>query len=249
VKGENVLDSTSASNENQGGNEQQVVVSGGPVLLNGVLNNPVGALAIVVFPYDGMAANENILGALQTLARTFQQAGLGTLMVNLLTPEDEALDRSTGFFRENVEVLHQRVIGIANWLIDNTYIEGISMGYVGAGVSGAAILAAAAARPDAFQGIVAVAPRTDLVSSDLPQVAAPTLLIAGEQDTAAVDMGRKALGALMSDTTLDVVAQAKERGAGNRMEIIQGISNVFENDQALQTVGKEATDWFKKYLF
>lgn len=244
-----MLDSTSASNQNQGGNEQQVVVSGGPVLLNGVLNRPVGATAIVVFPYERMAGNENILGGLETLAQAFQQAGMGTLLVNLLTPEDEALDQITGFFRENTSVLHQRVMGIANWLIDQAEPGGISMGYVGAGVSGAAILAAADARPDAINAIAAIAPRTDLVSSRLPGVVAPTLLIAGEQDTAAVDMGRKALGELLSDTSLDSVARAKELGVTNRLEIIRGVSSVFESEQALQTVGQQAIDWFRKYLF
>ncbi|HLI09198.1 MAG TPA: hypothetical protein VKV40_21720 [Ktedonobacteraceae bacterium] len=242
-----MLDSTSASNQNQDENEQQVVISGGPVLLNGVMSRLSGVTNMVVFPYDRMAGNENILSGLETLARAFQQAGMGTLMVNLLTPEDEALDQLTGFFRENVEVLHQRVIGIANWLIEQAEPGSVSMGYVGAGVSGAAILAAAAARPDAIHSIVTIAPRTDLVSSDLPQVVAPTLIIAGEQDTAAVDAGRKALGKLTSDTTLDIVRLAKEQGVTSRLEIIRGITNVFGNEQALQTVCQQAVDWIRQH--
>jgi putative phosphoribosyl transferase len=224
------------------------MISGGPVLLEGVLSNSVGAQAIVVFAYDRMAEQEHIQGALATLAQVSQQTGFGTLAVNLLTPEDEALDRTTGFFRENVEVLHQRVIGIANWLIDSSGFSGISMGYFGLGVSGAAIFAAAAARPDAVHAIVAVAPRTDLVSSDLPKVVSPTLLIAGEQDRAALDMSRKALSQLTSDTTLDIVRQARERGVPNTLETIPGVASVFASDQALQKVGQQASQWFTKYL-
>ncbi len=245
-----MLDRTSASNQNAGGDEQQVVVSGGPVLLNGVLSSPVGSATMVVFPYVRVAEadSEKMLRGLETLARACGQAGMGTLLVNLLTPEDEELDRATGFFRENTEVLHQRVTGIANWLIARAEPGGISMGYVGAGVSGAAILAAAAARPDAIHSIVAIAPRTDLVRSYLPEVIAPTLLIVGEQDTAAVEMGREALGKLLSDTALDVVVQARERGVTNRLEIIRGITSVFESEQALQTVCQQAIDWFKGHL-
>jgi putative phosphoribosyl transferase len=242
-----VLDSTSASNQNPGGNGQQVIVSGGAVLLNGVMNRAPGVTNMAIFPYDRIAGNENILRGLEMLVRAFQQAGMGTLMVNLLTPEDEALDQATGFFRENVEVLHQRVMGIANWLIEKAEPGSVSMGFVGVGVSAASILAAAAARPDAFHSIVTITPRTDLVSSDLPNVVAPTLIIAGEQDTVAVDMGRKALGDLMSNTALDIVVRAKERGVTNRLEIIRGITNVFENEQALQTVCQQAVDWIRQH--
>jgi len=245
-----VLDRTSTGNQNAGGDEQQVVVSGGPVLLNGVLSSPVGAAKMVVFPYVRVAeaGSEKMLRGLATLARACRQAGIGTLLVNLLTLEDEELDRATGFFRENIDVLHQRVTGIANWLIDRAEPGGLRMGYVGAGVCGAAILAAAAVRPDAIHSIVVIAPRIDLARSYLPEVIAPTLLIVGEQDTAAVEMGRQALSELMSDTALDVVAQARERGVTNRLEIIRGITNVFENEQALHTVCQQAIEWFKSHL-
>lgn len=244
-----MLESTSTSNQKAGGNEQRVVVSGGSVLLNGIMSRPVGAAVMIVFPYVGIASNEHITDALEPLARVCQQAGMGTLLVNLLTPEDEELDRLTGFFHENTSVLHQRVMGIANWLIERAEPGGMSMGYVGAGVGGAAILAAADARPDAINAIVAIAPRIDLVRSHLPGVVAPTLLIAGEQDTTAVETGRQALGELMSDTRLHSVLRAKELGITNRLEIMRGIANVLEDEQALQTVGQQAIDWFKKYLF
>ena len=224
------------------------MVSGGPVLLEGVLSNPVSAQAIVVFAYDRVAEQETIQGGLAALAQVGQQTGFATLAVNLLTPEDEALDRTSGFFRENVEVLHQRIIGIANWLIDSSGFSGISMGYFGVGVSGAAIFAAAAARPDAVHAIVAVAPRTDLVSGDLPRVVSPTLLIAGEQDSAALDMSRKALPQLTSDTTLDIVVQARKSGVPNTLETIPSVASVFASDQALQKVGQQASQWFTKYL-
>jgi pimeloyl-ACP methyl ester carboxylesterase len=239
---------TSANNENQ--NERRVTVLDGPVLLEGVLSGPKEAPGVVVFVYDRIAEQENILDSLATLAQANRQAGFATLTVNLLTPEDEALDRITAFFRENIEVLHQRVIGITDWLIDNSDsdFQGISMGYFGAGVSAAAILAAAAIRPDAIHAIVAIAPRTDLVSNSLPGVVSPTLFIAGEQDNSALDMSRQALPQLASDTTLDIVVDARKRGVPNTLETIPGVTSVFESEQALQKVGQLAAQWFTKYL-
>lgn len=246
-----LLNSTPPGEQNQRQEQgsRKVVISGGPVLLEGLLSGQAGARGIIVFAYDQMAEQENLQGGLATLAQMGLQAGFAVLTINLLTPEDEELNRSTGFFRKNVEVLHQRVIGIANWLIDNSPgYQGISIGYLGAGVSGAALLAAAAARPDAAHAIVAIATRTDLVQSDLPRVVTPTLLIAGEDDQAAADLSRKALDALTTDRTLDLVTEPPGRGVAKRLVLLRGVSNIFDNQQALQTVGQQATDWFTKYL-
>ena len=195
-----------------------------------------------------MDNSEHILDDLNTLADANRRAGLATLSVNLLTPEDEALDKMTHFFRENVGVLHQRIIGIANWLINNDETQSLSIGCFGAGVSVAASLAAAAVRPDAIHAIVAIDPRTDLVSSYLPRVVMPTLLIAAERDMQSIDMSLKALSELTSDTTLDIVREARERGLSHTLEAIPGVANVFENAQSLQKVGQLATHWFTRFL-
>src|ERR1700730_8680610 len=150
--------------------EQQVTIWGGPVQLEGTLSIPEGARALVVFAYDRMGNAEHILGNLNALADVSRGAGLANLAGNLLTPEDEALDKTTGFFRENVNVLHQRIIGIAKWLIVNDNTQSFNIGYWGVGVIAAAALAAAAIRPDAIQSIVAIDPRIDLVSSYLSRV-------------------------------------------------------------------------------
>lgn len=224
------------------------MVWGGAVQLEGVLSIPEGAHALVVIAYDRMGNSGNILGDLNDLAGASRWAGLATLLVNLLTPADEALDETTGFFRENVNVLHRRIIGITNWLIADAETQSINIGYFGVGVSAAAALAAAAIRPDAVHAIVAVAPRTDLVSSYLPRVVTPTLLITAERDTQALDMNRKALSELTSDTTLDIVSEARECGLAHALEAIPGVANVFENEQSLLWVEQLATRWFTRYL-
>jgi putative phosphoribosyl transferase len=228
--------------------ERRVMVWAGAVQLEGVLSIPAGAHALVVIASVRMGNSEQILGDLNDLADASRRAGLATLLVNLLTPEDEALDKTTGFFRENVYVLHRRIIGITNWLIANDETQSMAIGYFGVGVSAAAALAAAAKRPDAIHAIVAVAPRIDLVSSYLPRVVTPTLLITAERDTQALDMSRKALSELTSDTTLEIVTEARKRGLAHTLETVPGVANVFENELTLQKVEQLATRWFARYL-
>ncbi len=228
--------------------ERRVLVWGGPVQLEGILTIPQGAHAVVVIPYDRMGNWEYSLGDLNELADASRRAGLATLLVNLLTPEDEVVDKTTGFFRENVNVLHKRVLGITNWLIADAEPQSITIGHFGVGVSAAAALAAAARRPDAVHAIVAVAPRIDLVSTYLPRIVTPTLLIAGERDRQALDMSHKALAAFTSDTTLDIVREARERGFAHTLEAIPGVANVFENEQSLHQVASCSTWWFTSHL-
>jgi putative phosphoribosyl transferase len=185
---------------------------------------------------------------LHALADASYRAGLATLLVNLLTLDDETVDKKTRYFRENVDILHQRIIGIANWLINNDETQSLSIGCFGTGVSAAAALAAAARRPDAIHAVVAVAPRTDLVSSYLPRIVPPTLFIAGERDMQLIDMSLKAVAELTTDTTLDIVREARERGLPHTLEAIPEVANVFENEQSVQKVGQLAAQWFARYL-
>ena len=229
-------------------NEQKIMVSGGTVQLEAILGTPVDARALIVFAYYRIGSSENILSNLSVLAAMCRSAGLSTLVVNLLTPEDEELDKTTLFFRENISVLHQRVIGIVNWLIANVNTQNMGFGYFGADVCAAAILAASAVRPDAMNAIVAVAPSTELVNSYLPRIVAPTLIIAPERDAQALNMYRTSISAIASDTNLDIVTQARQRGLTNNLEIIPGVQNAFENNQSLSKVGELTTGWFTHFL-
>ena len=241
-------DACISESDNSDYQERRVVVWGGAVQLEGVLSIPEGAHALVVIAYESMGNTELPLDVLPNLAVANRMAGLATLSVNLLTQEDEALDQTTRFFRENVEVLHQRITGIANWLINNDETHSFSIGCFGAGVSAAAVLAAAARRPDAIHAVVAVDPRTDLVRSYLPRVVMPTLFIAGERDMQSIDMSLKAIAELTTDTTLDIVREARERGLPHALEAIPDVTNVFENEESVQQVGRLAARWFARYL-
>jgi putative phosphoribosyl transferase len=238
-------DASISASDDSSYQERRVLVWGGPVQLEGILTIPQGAHAVVVIPYDRVGNWEH---SLNELADASRRAGLATLLVNLLTPEDEVVDKTTGFFRGNVDVLHRRVLGITNWLIADAEPRSITIGYFGVGLSAAAALAAAARRPDAIHAIVAVAPRIDLVSACLPRIVTPTLLIAGERDRQALDMSHKALSELTCDMTLDIVREARERGLAHTLEAISGVANVFENEQSLQQVEQLATWWFTNHL-
>jgi hypothetical protein len=124
----------------------------------------------------------------------------------------------------------------------------MGLGYFGAGVCAAAILAASAVRPDAVNAIVAVAPSTQLVNPYLPRIVAPTLIIAPEKDAQALTTYRTLISAIASDTNLDIVTQARQRGLANTLEIIPGVQNAFENNQSLQKVGELTTGWFTRFL-
>ena len=226
--------------------ERGVKIWGGAVQLEGVLQIPAGAEALVVIAYDRIHSSLPILDALNALADACRGAGLAFLLVNLLTPDDEALDKMTGYFRENVDLLHNRLLGITKWLYVETPSRAI--GYFGVGVSAAAALAAAAMRPDAVHAIVAADPRIDLVSSYLPRVVTPTLLINAEKDTFTLDMSSHALAKFTSDMSLDNVREARERGIPHTLETIPGVAKVFANERSLQQVQELATHWFTHYL-
>ena len=132
----------------QGNNIDRLVqVAAGALFLDGHLTIPENARGIVLFPYA--IENEQRVSYTASLAWLFNEQGIATILVDLLTPEEKALDKETGFFRENVNVLHQRIIGIANWLIETPETQNLRICYFGVGVTGAAVLIAAAERPDA----------------------------------------------------------------------------------------------------
>jgi putative phosphoribosyl transferase len=217
---------TSESN----GNGHLIAVSGGAVILLGRLGIPENPHGIVLL------ASERGSDQYAPIAQLFQEARLATLVVDLLTAEDKALDSETGFFRDNVDVLHQRTIGIANWLIETPQTQNLRICYFGVNVAGAAALVAAAERPDAVVAVASAMTRFDLARDYLPRVHAPTLLFADADNTSDIDMNRGALGQIESE----------ERN--RRLETIQGIANLFKHANVQQAVVQLASEWFVYHL-
>ena len=216
----------------QGNNIDRLVqVAAGALFLDGHLTIPENARGIVLFPYA--IENEQRVSYTASLAWLFNEQGIATILVDLLTPEEKALDKETGFFRENVNVLHQRIIGIANWLIETPETQNLRICYFGVGVTGAAVLIAAAERPDAVVTVIATAQRLDLARDYLPPVEAPVLLLGGENDSQANESSRLALEQLRAEKKLETIA-----GAGH----------LFEDTSTLEEVARLAIQWFEQHL-
>ena len=216
----------------QGNNIDRLVqVAAGALFLDGHLTIPENARGIVLFPYA--IENEQRVSYTASLAWLFNEQSIATLLVDLLTPDEKALDKETGFFRENVNVLHQRIIGIANWLIETPETQNLRICYFGVGVTGAAVLIAAAERPDAVVTVIATAQRLDLARDYLPRVEAPVLLLGGENDSQANESSRLALEQLRAEKKLETIA-----GAGH----------LFEDTSTLEEVARLAIQWFEQHL-
>jgi len=216
----------------QGNNIDRLVqVAAGALFLDGHLTIPENARGIVLFPYA--IENEQRVSYTASLAWLFNEQGIATILVDLLTPDEKALDKETGFFRENVNVLHQRIIGIANWLIETPETQNLRICYFGVGVTGAAVLIAAAERPDAVVTVIATAQRLDLARDYLPRVEAPVLLLGGENDSQANESSRLALEQLRAEKKLETIA-----GAGH----------LFEDTSTLEEVARLAIQWFEQHL-
>jgi putative phosphoribosyl transferase len=201
----------------------------GPVTLSGDLAAAPDASGVVVFAH-GSGSNRRSPRN-RAVADGLQQAGLATLLLDLLTPGEAAVDAQTARLRFDIPLLAERVVGATDWV---THRLGASaIGYFGASTGAAAALVAAAERGDAVAAVVCRGGRPDLAGAALARVQAPTLLIVGAADPVVLDLNREAVAALRVETRLDVVA-----GAGH----------LFEEPGALELVTLLARAWFLRHM-
>jgi pimeloyl-ACP methyl ester carboxylesterase len=162
-----------------------------------------------------------------------QNAGLATVLVDLLTLEEERRDTQTGASRFDIALLAGRVLGVTDWLVEHEPTVGLGVGLFGASTGAAAALVAAAARPISVQAVVLRGGRPDLAGDALAEVFQPTLLIVGALDGVVVDLNRRAL---------------RELPGEKRLEIVPGATHLFEEPGALEQVAALARDWFVRNL-
>ncbi|MBS0637499.1 MAG: dienelactone hydrolase family protein [Verrucomicrobia bacterium] len=193
--------------------------------LRAILVIPQNAIGIVVFAHgsgSGRLSPRN-----QFVASFLQQNGLGTLLVDLLTEEEERIDDQTRQFRFDIDLLAERLEECTAWLRTQSSLP---IGYFGASTGAAAALLAA---DDSIKAIVSRGGRPDLALDALAQVKAATLLIVGGDDLAVIELNKKAYDALTAE---------------KRLEIVPGATHLFEEPGALEIVSRLASDWFTKYL-
>jgi dienelactone hydrolase len=211
--------------------ELSVTVPVGEHMLAGDLGVPPGARGVVVFAHgsgSGRFSPRN-----RAVAQTLVEAGLATLLMDLLTPEEEAEDLRTARLRFDVQLLGDRVISTIDWLASDPDVGGLPVGCFGASTGAAAALIAAAERPRRVGAVVSRGGRPDLAAQALPRVTAPTLLIVGGRDTDVIRLNR--------------LAQAELAGE-SQLVIVPGAGHLFEEPGALEKVAALARDWFLQHL-
>jgi putative phosphoribosyl transferase len=211
--------------------EREVRVSAGPVTLEGSLGIPNGAGGVVLFAHGSGSGRHSPRN--RYVAGVLREANLATLLIDLLTEDEEEVDLRTTRLRFDIGLLARRLVGATDWLVQNPDTEQLRIGYFGASTGAGAALVAAAERPDEVGAIVSRGGRPDLAGDALPLVKAPTLLIVGGNDEPVIGMNEEAL-ALMR--------------AVKRLQIVPGASHLFEEPGALEEVARLATGWFTRHL-
>ena len=163
----------------------------GPVELEGTLGIPTGAVGLVLFAHGSGSSRHSPRN--RAVAEALRREGLGTLLLDLLTPEEEAVDRRTVHLRFDIGLLADRLVHTLDWLRQQSNTRHLRIGLFGASTGAAAALVAAAERPDAVHAVVSRGGRPDLAGPSLPQVQAPTLLLVGGYDEPVLELNRKAL--------------------------------------------------------
>lgn len=213
------------------GEERLVRIEAGSVLLEGNLSLPEGARGIVLFAHG--SGSSRLSPRNRHVAKLLNQARLATLLVDLLSPEEEAVDLRTAQLRFNIGLLAERLVGITDWLVKEPDTQPLRIGYFGASTGAAAALVAAAERPKMVRAVVSRGGRPDLAGPALAHVEAPTLLIVGGNDLLVIELNRTALAQLRSE---------------KRLVIVPGATHLFEEPGALDEVARLAREWFERYL-
>jgi dienelactone hydrolase len=211
--------------------EQIVSVTAGSVELEGNLSVPAGATGMALFAHGSGSSRHSPRN--QYVARVLRQGGLGTLLLDLLTPGEEPGDILTARLRFDIGLLTERVVGASDWLGQNPLTAGLQVGYFAASTGAAAALAAAAKRPKDVGAVVSRGGRPDLAISVLSRVKAPTLLIVGGNDYSVIEKNREALKHLRTE---------------KKLEIVPGATHLFEEEGALEEVAGLAREWFARFL-
>ncbi len=201
------------------------------IRLQGNLSLPKAAQGIVLFAHGSGSSRYSPRN--RFVAEVLQKGGLGTLLIDLLTEEEEAIDLQTRQLRFNINLLAKRLAAVTDWLLQNEKTRLLPIGYFGASTGAAAALVAATQHPQFVKAIVSRGGRPDLAGSILSQIQAPTLLIVGGNDVPVIEMNQFALAQLQSEKQLKIVPRA---------------THLFEEAGALEEVARLAREWFQYYL-
>lgn len=211
--------------------DRQVQIPAGNIRLDGDLRTPPEPRGVVLFAHGSGSGRHSPRN--RAVAAALNDAGLATLLIDLLTRDEEAVDLRTAHLRFDIGLLAGRLVHATDWLAGEPATRGLRIGYFGASTGGGAALVAAAERPDAVGAVVSRGGRPDLAGPALPRVRAPVLLIVGGNDIPVIELNRQALEQLRSE---------------KQLVIVPGATHLFEEPGALEQVARLASEWFVRHL-
>jgi pimeloyl-ACP methyl ester carboxylesterase len=210
---------------------ESVRIEVGQVACEGDLGLPERAAGLVIFAHGGGSSRFSRRN--RAVAGLLEDAGFATLLLDLLTPDEAAIDETTREYRFDIGLLGRRVVGAADWARSRTDLHHLPVAFFGASTGAAAALIAAAERPEQTRAVISRGGRPDLADDALPRVQAPTLLIVGGNDQPVIEMNREAM---------------RHMRAPVQLQIVPGATHLFEERGALEQVARLAADWCRRYL-
>jgi putative phosphoribosyl transferase len=211
--------------------EHPVRVTAESVTLEGDLTLPAGARGMVVFAHGSGSSRHSPRN--RRVAAFLQQAGFATLLFDLLTADEEAVDVHTAHLRFDIGLLAGRLVGALDWLDRQNETRGLAVGCFGASTGAAAALVAAAERPEVVRAVVSRGGRPDLAAGALGRVRAPTLLIVGGADRPVIGLNERAM---------------EQLNVEKQLVLVPGATHLFEEPGTLDEVARLAADWFRRHL-
>jgi putative phosphoribosyl transferase len=199
--------------------------------IEGNLNVPSNAKGIVLFAHG--SGSSRFSPRNQYVAGVLNNAEIATLLIDLLTSEEDEIDVYTRQYRFDIKLLTQRLLSAVEWLKKNPVTQRLSLGFFGSSTGAAAALIAAAKIPSDVGAVVSRGGRPDLAMEYLKDVRAPSLFIVGGRDTVVIDLNKKAMAQVPAE---------------KRLEIVLGATHLFEEPAKLEKVAKLATAWFLDHL-
>jgi putative phosphoribosyl transferase len=212
-------------------NSRLIYIPVGRDEIQGDLHVPQKSTSIVVFAHGSGSSRHSPRN--NYVADVLNEAGIATLLIDLLTPDEELIDFQTARLRFDIGLLADRLTTVTHWLRGQSATDKLHLGYFGASTGAAAALVAAAKQPQFVEAIVSRGGRPDLAGSWLIKVHAPTLLIVGGNDKIVIELNYQA---------------AAELRAEHRLEIVPNAGHLFEEPGALEQVAALARDWFDEHL-
>jgi dienelactone hydrolase len=210
---------------------QEITIPVGESALDADLCIPAGARSVVLFAHSSGSSRKSVRN--RRVAQVLQRAGLATLLLDLLTQDEEAVDQGRAHLRYDIPLLTGRLMEATRWVQRNLFLGNSPVGCFGASTGAAAALRVAARSPAAIGAVVSRGGRPDLAASFLSEVRAPTLLIVGRRDPWVLDLNRQALTQLPCE---------------KRLEVIPHATHLFEEPGTLEQVAQLARDWFLQHL-